>query len=229
MNVSRFLAVFLCTASLHAESLEVPDSRSPDGRWSLVFEEPETDAFIFRAQCSETEKTSVLLPKSRATDDDKLMFDCMAHAAQNIRSKKFGAESYHVSWNRDASLLAVEAGAHKFGHFVLFRREGDRFSKIEVPTDFVAKLIGFVRSPSPKIHEMGVNRFREKDPRSGDFPRVFLLKDGYVAFSTYGAQCCGDFQRLPEEVQERLPSGPDLYFLLRAGKTGAAEFVGFCH
>lgn len=229
MNVGRFLAVFLCTASLHAESLEVPGSRSPDGRWSLVFEESEADPFVFRARSKKKRSTTELLPSSRLTDDDKVMFECMAHAAQNVRSKKSGAETYHVRWNLDASLLAIEAGAHKFGHFLLFRREGDRFSNIEIPTDFVGKLIGFVRSSPPKIHEMGVNRFREKDPRFGDYPNVVLLNDGYVAFSTYGAQCSGDFQRLPEDVQERLPSGSELYFLLRIPKSGPAVFIGFCH
>lgn len=163
-----------------------------------------------------------------AAGDDKLMFDCMAHAVQNVRSKEMDADSYHVSWNRDATLLAIEAGAHKFAHFLLFRREGERFSRIEVPVDFSGKLMGFVREKSPKIHKMGVNRFREKDPLFGEYPRVCLLDDGCVAFSTYAAQCCGDFQHLPDDLQERVHNRPDLYFLLRLRKSGPAVFLGFC-
>ena len=228
MNFLPCFVALACAASLQAGQIAVPNSQSPGGHWSLVFEEPETEQFVFRARSSETRRSTELLPGSLATDEDKLMFDCMAHTVQNVRSKKLDAVSYHVSWNRDATLLAIEAGAHKFAHFLLFRREGDRFSRIEVPVDFSGKLKGFVRETSPKIHKMGVNRFREKDPLFGEYPRVCLLEDACVAFSTYGALCGKVFQDLPEEVQERLTSGPELYFLLRVRKAGPAEFVGFC-
>lgn len=228
MNFLRCFLAVACAASLQAGQVSVPNSQSPGGHWSLVFEESQADSFVLRARCSKTGKNTELMPGSLATDEDKLMLDCMAHAVQNVRSKKPDAGSYHVSWNRDATLLAIEAGAHKFGHFLLFRREGDRFSRIEVPVDFSGKLMSFVREKPPKIHQMGVNRFREKDPLFGEYPRVCLLEDACVAFSTYGAQCSKAFQDLPEEVQERLQSGPELYFLLRVRKAGPAEFVGFC-
>ena len=224
----KILLSLACVAMAHAKTKEVPDSRSRDGRWA-VFYSVAGDDYTFSVRSVSARPNFPLARTAAINGDEKLMYETAGVALDRWFSNGgHGAEQCRVSWNANGSLLAVEAGAHKFGTFRVYRKSANGISEVSFPQNYEDRLIDFAKAASPKIHEMGVNRFADHKAVLTDLVQVNLLEDGYIAVSTYGAQCHRAFQELPEASQEKV-TGAGLFFLLRMGEKGDAKFVGFCH
>lgn len=235
---AAFLFFLACIFTLHAQTREVPESRSRDGKWAVFYETTGEEVWRFSVHAVSGKRKFPLdsTAEIKDTDDEqrnrRLMYILAAIALDRWFSDgwRSGAEECRVSWNSDATLLAVEAGAHKFAGFRVYRKSAHGLSELPFPQDYEDRLIDFATATSPKIHEMGVNRFGDHKGILTDSAWVNLLEDGYIAVSAYGAMCHRAFQELPQETQDKVTeSRPDLFFLFHVGAKGSAKFVGFCH
>jgi hypothetical protein len=231
----KFIAPFrqwglalLLVSPLCAAPQEVPWSRSTNGKWAL-FRAKDVDISTFSfATVSDKRKAFAIEKSGDQSDATDLMLDLMSNALDSWDSNhQISAEIYHIDWSPDSTMVAVEAGAHKFMGFKIYRRHGDRFTEVKLPEDYENRLIDFVKSPT-KIHAMGVTRFASHASPFG-VGHVQLLDHGYIAVNTYGAQCDRPFQELPEDLQDKVGGGRDLYFLFHADPACAVKFIGFCH
>ena len=224
----KILLSLACMATVHAKPKEVPDSRSPDGRWAVFYSVAGGD-YTFSV-CAVSGRPSFPLARTAAIEGDaKLMYETAGVALDRWFSDGGrGAEQCRLSWNANGTMLAMEAGAHKFGTFRVYRKSATGISEVSFPQNYESRLIDFAKAASPKIHEMGVNRFAAHKAVLTDLAQVNLLEGGYIAVSTYGAQCHRAFQELPEAIQEKI-TGAGLFFLFHLGEKGDAKFVGFCH
>ncbi len=132
---------------------------------------------------------------------------------------------YYVHWNSKSTLLCIEGGERRFWHCCMYRKTRNGFTEVRFDKAPGEKLVQFTKESTHKIHNMGVTRF-EKYQHEG--PSVHLLEDGYVAIDADTGQHSPDFACLPEEKQQRMNVGYDLYFLWHLGSTGKMKFVGFC-
>lgn len=218
----------LLISPLCAASQEVPWLRSANGKWALFRAKDGDNSTFSIADISQQRKAFVIEKSGEQSDVTDLMLDLMGNALDYWDSnRQISAEGYHVAWSSDSTMVAVEAGAHKFRGFKIYRRRGDRFIEVKLPDNYEVKLIDFVKSPT-KVHEMGLTRFANRLSPFG-VGHVQLLDHGYIAVNTYGAQCHRPFQELPEDLQDKPNVGGELYFLFHADPAGAVKFVGFCH
>lgn len=227
-NICGFWLALILVSPLCAAPKEVPWSRSANGKWAL-FRAKDGDNSTFSITAVADKRKAFVIEKSGdQSDATDLMLDLMSNALDSWDSNhQISAEGYHIAWSPDSTVVAVEAGAHKFMGFKIYRRHGDRFTEVKLPEDYEDKLIDFVKSPT-KVHSMGVTRFASHASPFG-VGHVQILDHGYIAVNTYGAQCHRPFQELPEDLQDKVGGGGDLYFLFHADPAGAVKFVGFCH
>ncbi|MEO7098137.1 MAG: hypothetical protein ABI162_02160 [Luteolibacter sp.] len=217
--------------TLHAQIREVPESRSRDGKWAVFYSKVGGDDCAFCAREISGKKS---FPLGRtAVYDEQTDLQRMYEIAGIALDRWFsdggrGAEECRVSWNANGTMLAVEAGAHKFGSFSVYRKSSEGMSEVPFPQNYEERLIDFAKATSQKIHEMGVNRFGDHKGVLTDGAEVNFLENGYIAVSAYGAECNRAFQELPEEIQFTTVQR-NLFFLFHAAAKGPAKFVGFCH
>jgi len=241
LNLARttmlILSAFWVAEPLNAQGIlneQIVRSSSTNGRYAISFStDSDREHLAFHIRDLRSKSNVFRLsgtgdPGETDDDDTRLLYGMIGEKSHGIRQQQPTdlATSYHVHWNSNATLLCVEGGAHKFWHCCLYRKAGTDFTEIPFDKKPVDELIAFAQKPNPKIHNMGVNRFKVRYQH--DAPFVHLLEDGYVAINVHPASCNPSVYALPKVQQDRIEAGYELYFLWHLDPTGRMKFIGFC-
>lgn len=181
MKQGLFTIVVILAAALqaHAQTL-LPGSTSPDGKSALVYRmtpsQGYADACEFHFCDPKTlnatseqlvpDVTGKVLGADPAVDydaDTGLLLELITHQAEAIRLRKLADPAFDrsVVWSADSNWVAIEGGAHKFWHLVVYHRVrsegaggtkgGDAFQRVELPRD--AAFVKYCRTHRADLQE----------------------------------------------------------------------------
>jgi hypothetical protein len=244
----RLFTLILAVASffpLRAGWTEIPETRSPDGQYSLFYRKaaktPDDPPYqIFFLGPGHSFASAELVPDLRGkiigqpgdwkTMDDfdsQILLNALASRTEAFQTKAQvdPAFSRTVQWTPDSLWASLEGGSHKFWHMEAWHLAHGSFEQVNLSRE--ATLIGDyfeTRAGSHAIQDLGMER-KVKAIRHRSYDRAYItwLRDGVVAVDGYPFLLNDSrFGALRETIGE-------VYFLLDCHDLSKPRVIGICH
>lgn len=217
----------------------VPGSTSPDGRVALYYSSTpapppgkyEIYGFYFCAVKTGSPLSAQLVPDTRggvlgndtAADDafdSKMLFDQIAGDDERRRAtgKVSGADSSFVTWSPDSRWVAIEGGAHKFWHMMVYHLVAGSYGKVALPRWRAYSAYFRDRLPHPRIKDLGA-------------ASKVTAKDGFTAYACWlgnGILAADSYPWLLRDDDYTKMGDTDFYFILDCRAKNGAAITGLC-
>jgi hypothetical protein len=202
------LTCHLALATPDVPLTEVPESRSPEGKFALYYKPPQqtgdtVDFSLYFCDKDGVRASQQLIPDLgaktfvggpgdlKAADDfetQTLLSQICLGNEFHLRKQLFDpAFSYSVTWTFDTRWVVIEGGAHKFWHMAAYRRSGDQFLQIDLShlREAIARYLKAHQSNS-SVQQLGVEqKVKAIRHRNYDWAYVGWLGDGVFAVDGY--------------------------------------------